>query len=148
MMARGQPYLGAFLLKDSAADADVIESLDQVHDVGVFAQITSVFAPAQGQQGKDGEEEGLTAVLYPHRRIRITSLVKGVAQVEDAPDAKLEGVDTVTVDAVTDAAAVEKPSETPATATEEAVTSQDASAQETAQDAIPTPPASEDGDGA
>ncbi|KAL1691029.1 hypothetical protein GGG16DRAFT_54527 [Schizophyllum commune] len=146
MMARGQPYLGAFLLKDSAADADVIESLDQVHDVGVFAQITSVFAPAQGQQGKDGEEEGLTAVLYPHRRIRITSLVKGVAQVEDAPDAKLGGVDTVTVDAVTDAAAAEKAPETPATATEEAVTSQDASAQETAQDAIPTPPASEDGD--
>ncbi|KAL1758633.1 ATP-dependent protease La [Schizophyllum commune] len=146
MMARGQPYLGAFLLKDSAADADVIESLDQVHDVGVFAQITSVFAPAQGQQGKDGEEEGLTAVLYPHRRIRITSLVKGVAQVEDAPDAKLEGVDTVTVDAVTDAAAAEKAPETPATATEEAVTSQDASAQETTQDAIPTPPASEDGD--
>ncbi|KAL1667394.1 hypothetical protein GGF50DRAFT_124877 [Schizophyllum commune] len=148
MMARGQPYLGAFLLKDSAADADVIESLDQVHDVGVFAQITSVFAPAQGQQGKDGEEEGLTAVLYPHRRIRITSLVKGVAQVEDAPDAKLEGVDTVTVDAVTDAAAAEQPSETPTTATEEAVTAQDASAQETAQDAIPTPPASEDGDDA
>uniref|UniRef100_D8QIQ7 Lon protease homolog, mitochondrial n=1 Tax=Schizophyllum commune (strain H4-8 / FGSC 9210) TaxID=578458 RepID=D8QIQ7_SCHCM len=148
MMARGQPYLGAFLLKDSAADADVIESLDQVHDVGVFAQITSVFAPAQGQQGKDGEEEGLTAVLYPHRRIRITSLVKGVAQVEDAPDAKLEGVDTVTVDAVTDAAAAEKPSEAPATATatEEAVTSQDASGQETTQDAIPTPPASEAGD--
>jgi len=78
-MKRGQPYLGAFLLKQDA-DSDVITDINSVHPVGVFAQITSVFA-AGGKE--DEREEGLTAVLYPHRRIRITSLLKaGTAQVE------------------------------------------------------------------
>jgi ATP-dependent Lon protease len=72
MMRRGQPYLGAFLLKDENTDSDVISDMDSVHPVGVFAQITSVFAAA----GKDDKDEGLTAVLYPHRRIRLTELVK------------------------------------------------------------------------
>lgn len=77
MMRRGQPYLGAFLLKDEHADSDVITDINSVHQVGVFAQITSVFAANTGPGGKDGDqEEGLTAVLYPHRRIKITELVK------------------------------------------------------------------------
>ena len=82
MMRRGQPYLGAFLLKDENADSDIITDADSVHPVGVFAQITSVFT-AQGSK-EDDKEEGLTAVLYPHRRIRLTELVKGgnVAKVE------------------------------------------------------------------
>lgn len=72
MMKRGQPYLGAFLLKDAEADSDIITDVDSIHKVGVFAQITSVF-PAQG--GSKDEPEGLTAVLYPHRRIKITELL-------------------------------------------------------------------------
>lgn len=82
MMRRGQPYLGAFLLKDEQTDSDVITDVNSVHPVGVFAQITSVFTAG----GKDDDkEEGLTAVLYPHRRIRITELVKGgSAKVESA----------------------------------------------------------------
>ncbi|KAJ3918906.1 ATP-dependent protease La [Lentinula edodes] len=96
MMARGQPYLGAFLLREEegkdgqgeALDKDVISSLDEVHEVGVFAQITSVFsanpnptASSEGNKDVDkssGEdtEEYLTAVLYPHRRILITELLK------------------------------------------------------------------------
>ncbi|EMD33884.1 hypothetical protein CERSUDRAFT_117409 [Gelatoporia subvermispora B] len=84
MMRRGQPYLGAFLLKDEHTDSDVIADLDSVHPVGVFAQITSVFTA----QSKDGEhEEGLTAVLYPHRRIRITGLVKGGAATVESAEA-------------------------------------------------------------
>ncbi|KAJ7716972.1 Lon protease C-terminal proteolytic domain-containing protein [Mycena maculata] len=80
MMKRGQPYLGAFLLKDENADSDVITDIDSVHPVGVFAQITSVFT-ATGRE--DEAEEGLTAVLYPHRRIKITELLKaGVVKVE------------------------------------------------------------------
>jgi ATP-dependent Lon protease len=77
MMKRGQPYLGAFLLKDEQADSDVISDINSVHHVGVFAQITSVFS-ATGGAAKDGEEtkeEGLTAVLYPHRRIKLTGFV-------------------------------------------------------------------------
>ncbi|KIY73073.1 ATP-dependent protease La [Cylindrobasidium torrendii FP15055 ss-10] len=92
MMKRGQPYIGAFLLKDENTDSDVITDLDQVHPVGVFAQITSVFS-ANAQDEKD---EGLTAVLYPHRRIRIDQLVKSgsISQAETVPvpgDAPEEG---------------------------------------------------------
>jgi ATP-dependent Lon protease len=68
MMKRGQPYVGAFLFKDEAADMDIIERMEDVHEVGVFAQITSVF-PVHG------EEHSLTAVLYPHRRIKMTALM-------------------------------------------------------------------------
>jgi Lon-like ATP-dependent protease len=81
LLAHGQPYIGAFLLKDSNSDSDVITSMDQVHPVGVFAQITSVFGSTEQQGGKDGEGSGetkpetLTAVLYPHRRIRIDELI-------------------------------------------------------------------------
>ncbi|KAJ7205149.1 ATP-dependent protease La [Mycena haematopus] len=86
MVKRGQPYLGAFLLKDETTDSDVITDVDSVHPVGVFAQITSVFTAAGGADGE--AEEGLTAVLYPHRRVVITELLKaGVAKVESvAPE--------------------------------------------------------------
>lgn len=65
---RGQPYVGAFLFKDENEDDDVIRNADDVYDVGVFAQITSAF-PIHGQEG------ALTAILYPHRRIKLSSLV-------------------------------------------------------------------------
>ncbi|KAI9761080.1 MAG: ATP-dependent Lon protease pim1 [Chaenotheca gracillima] len=67
-MKRGQPYIGAFLFKDENADQDVIEKMDDVHPVGVFAQATSAF-PVHG------EENAVTVVLYPHRRIRMTTLI-------------------------------------------------------------------------
>jgi Lon-like ATP-dependent protease len=65
----GQPYLGAFLLKDENTDSDIITDISSVHEVGVFAQITSVFAAV----GRGEDEEGLKAVLY---RMKITELVK------------------------------------------------------------------------
>lgn len=68
MMKRGQPYVGAFLFKDDNADEDVIRSADDVYDTGVFAQITSAF-PVHGEQNS------LTAILYPHRRIKISTLI-------------------------------------------------------------------------
>ena len=96
-LKRGQPYIGAFLLKDEEEDADIITDLSKVHNVGVFAQVTSVF-PVQGaaqagssgkKDGKDGEkseeEEGITAVLYPHRRIRIDELLTPTGETIPAP---------------------------------------------------------------
>ena len=68
MMRRGQPYVGAFLFKDESSDKDVIENMEDVHDVGVFAQVTSAFPV-------NGEESSLTAVLYPHRRIKMSRLI-------------------------------------------------------------------------
>ncbi|CUS14803.1 unnamed protein product [Tuber aestivum] len=78
MMKRGQPYIGAFLFKDENADRDTIERTDEVHEVGVFAQITSAF-PVHG------EDSSLTAVLYPHRRIRISNLLP-----QDKSEPKIE----------------------------------------------------------
>ncbi|CAK7563710.1 MAG: ATP-dependent Lon protease pim1 [Sporothrix epigloea] len=69
MIKRGQPYVGAFLFKDENADDDIIHNADEVHDVGVFAQITSAF-PLHGEGAT-----GLTAILYPHRRIRLSTLI-------------------------------------------------------------------------
>ncbi|KAJ9095369.1 ATP-dependent Lon protease pim1 [Naganishia cerealis] len=88
LLQRGQPYIGAFLLKDSDSDSDVITSPDQVYPVGVFAQITSVFGSSDNPAGTphgqlaaesegDKKPETLTAVLYPHRRIRIDELLTG-----------------------------------------------------------------------
>ena len=113
LLAHGQPYIGAFLFKDPDSDADVITSMDQVHPVGVFAQITSSFESTdkrgldkhkekgdkgnskkgglEGKDGKDGEDakneeqKSLTVVLYPHRRIRIDELVRASPTGESVP---------------------------------------------------------------
>ncbi|CAE6448583.1 unnamed protein product [Rhizoctonia solani] len=103
MMKRGQPYLGAFLLKDENADSDIITDIDSVHQVGVFAQITSVFPASKGEAaGKDEtQEESLTAVLYPHRRIRITDLI--TPAVESISTATIEEVPSTTEPTESDA---------------------------------------------
>jgi ATP-dependent Lon protease len=80
---RGQPYVGAFLFKDENQDDDVIRNVDDVYDVGVFAQITSAF-PIHGQEG------ALTAILYPHRRIKLSSLVSPTPQDVKKAEAKVE----------------------------------------------------------
>ncbi|KAI2635250.1 lon protease [Xylaria nigripes] len=87
MIKRGQPYVGAFLFKDENADEDVIRDPADVYDTGVFAQITSAF-PVHGEQNS------LTAILYPHRRIKLSALVppfhpdqkKAEPEPEDVPD--------------------------------------------------------------
>ncbi|KAI0489731.1 lon protease [Xylaria cf. heliscus] len=72
MIKRGQPYVGAFLFKDENADEDVIRDPSEVYDTGVFAQITSAF-PVHGEQNS------LTAILYPHRRIKLSTLIPPAA---------------------------------------------------------------------
>lgn len=70
MLDRQQPYVGAFMLKDSERDTDVIENIDDVYKVGVLAQITSAFPSKDEKTGK----ETMTALLYPHRRIELDDL--------------------------------------------------------------------------
>jgi ATP-dependent Lon protease len=93
MIKRGQPYVGAFLFKDESADKDVIEKIEDVHDVGVFAQITSVF-PIQG------DDAALTAVLYPHRRIRMTTLRPPTGDAQNA-DQQAEEISAPTTAEIT-----------------------------------------------
>ncbi|KAL0094519.1 ATP-dependent protease La [Phycomyces blakesleeanus] len=121
LLKRGQPYIGAFLLKDEKLDVDTITSIDQIHPVGVFAQITSVFPASAGKDGK--EDGGLTAVLYPHRRIKMTELLPmmnkhSTATVKPSPTEQIAGVEHPAVEpAAVEPAAVEPllrtPEETP-----------------------------------
>jgi Lon-like ATP-dependent protease len=84
-MKMGQPYIGAFLLKDENADIDVIEKMEDVYEVGTFCQITSAFTV-------QGEEASMTAVLYPHRRIRMSSLLPPGRKDQQVAEAKIEPV--------------------------------------------------------
>jgi Lon-like ATP-dependent protease len=83
-----------------------MDSLDEVYDVGVFCQVTSVFpavpaksdSPPSPGSSKDKDtaiappqEEALTAVLYPHPRIKITELVKAGPGGEQQQAAGFEG---------------------------------------------------------
>ncbi|KAJ1563597.1 ATP-dependent Lon protease pim1, partial [Cladochytrium tenue] len=69
LVDRRQPYLGVFLAKDDNSELDIVTSPDQVHPVGVFAQISNIYP-----SGPDNN--ALTVLLYPHRRIKMTDLVK------------------------------------------------------------------------
>lgn len=90
-MKMGQPYIGAFLLKDENADIDVIEKMEDVYDVGTFCQITSAFTV-------QGEQPSMTAVLYPHRRIKMTSLLPpNKSEGKDIPTAEVAATEPVEV---------------------------------------------------
>lgn len=69
LLKRGQSYVGAFLLKDPESSQDVINDPSEVYDVGTFCQITGAFPAGHG------EDKALQAVLYPHRRIKLTELL-------------------------------------------------------------------------
>lgn len=69
LLKKGQSYVGAFLLKDPESSKDVIDNLDEVYDVGTFCQITGAFNAGHG------DDKALQAVLYPHRRIKLTKLM-------------------------------------------------------------------------
>lgn len=57
--------VGVFLLKDSKKDTDVITSLDEIYDTGVYARIGAFF------ENQDG---AATVILYPIHRIKIGEL--------------------------------------------------------------------------
>lgn len=71
MLRRGQPWIGIFLQNDETRPLnDQISALPEIKRVGVFAQVVNIF------QSSNGAEGGFTAIVYPHRRIRATDVVK------------------------------------------------------------------------
>ncbi|POS87686.1 ATP-dependent protease La, partial [Erysiphe pulchra] len=68
LLKRGQPYIGAFVFKDENSEGDIIENINDVYETGIFAQITGAYT-------NNGEGGGVTAIFYPHRRVKITSLM-------------------------------------------------------------------------
>ena len=95
LLKRGQSYVGAFLLKDQESSQDVINDLSEVYDVGTFCQITGAFPAGHG------EDRALQAVLYPHRRIKLSELMPPNRAPPGAPEP-----------AATEHAAVERPQPT------------------------------------
>ena len=97
MLDRQQPYVGAFMIKNPDIDTDVIEDINDVYNVGVLAQITSAFPGRDEATGK----ETMTALLYPHRRIRIDELIppsketQPVPTIEEILDGESEGESSV-----------------------------------------------------
>lgn len=95
LMKRGQSYVGAFLLKDQDSSQDVINDPSEVYDVGTFCQITGAFPAGHGP------EKALQAVLYPHRRIKLSELTPPTRGPPDAPEPVIEEVSAAqaTIDA-------------------------------------------------
>ena len=57
------------MTKNDEASFDVLRDASQVHDVGVFAQITNIY------ESGAPDSPSLTVVVFPHRRIKITGVV-------------------------------------------------------------------------
>ncbi|KAF3767669.1 ATP-dependent protease La [Cryphonectria parasitica EP155] len=124
MIKRGQPYVGAFLFKDENADEDVIHNVDDVYDTGVFAQITSAF-PVHGEQNS------LTAILYPHRRIKLSTLIPPGQADAKKSDAEVPTPEPIPPKAAEeDAAASDKKGDVVASFEESAVASKSEGSQE------------------
>ncbi|GMM53997.1 ATP-dependent Lon protease [Maudiozyma humilis] len=111
MLDRQQPYIGAFMHKDSSIDTDVIESMDDVHPVGVLAQITSAFPSKDDKTGA----ETMTALLYPHRRIKIDELIPPNRDAAEAPKKDIK-IEDIVVEKIVEPAESEKEGETDAVA--------------------------------
>ncbi|KAF2201866.1 ATP-dependent protease La [Delitschia confertaspora ATCC 74209] len=98
MVKRGQPYIGAFLLKDDEVDKDVIDDPSEVYEVGTFCQVTSAFPV-----GPD-DNFAMTCVLYPHRRIKMTGLkppntTENGVEPTNTEDATAVGAETLATEA-------------------------------------------------
>lgn len=103
LLKRGQSYVGAFLLKDQESSQDVINDPSEVYDVGTFCQVTGAFP------GGHGENASLQAVLYPHRRIKLSELIPPNKGQPDATSFEPPQAAEATLEDVKDAEAPAKP---------------------------------------
>lgn len=76
-LKKGKPYVGLFLAtkdedhsvpgeQSEGKSEDVISNLNEIHKTGVFAQVINIIPMPS---------DGMTAIVYPHRRIRATELL-------------------------------------------------------------------------
>ena len=70
-----QPYCGIFLKKNEQDDSEIVNNVDDVHNVGVFAQIHEM----------QDLGDRLRLVVMAHRRIKITG------QILDSEEDRLKG---------------------------------------------------------
>eukprot|EP00158_Paraphelidium_tribonemae_P006995 Partr_v1_DN28064_c2_g1_i2_m57226 putative ATP-dependent serine protease that mediates the selective degradation of misfolded, unassembled or oxidatively damaged polypeptides as well as certain short-lived regulatory proteins in the mitochondrial matrix. May also have a chaperone function in the assembly of inner membrane protein complexes. Participates in the regulation of mitochondrial gene expression and in the maintenance of the integrity of the mitochondrial genome. Binds to mitochondrial DN len=81
LLASGEPYIGAFMTRDDERDVDTVSDLKDIHRVGVFAQLLR----ADDVTDTAGMEGAVTATIFPHRRVRIESLLSPSGLSGDSP---------------------------------------------------------------
>ncbi|KAJ2493472.1 ATP-dependent Lon protease pim1 [Coemansia sp. RSA 2050] len=69
LVERGEPYLATFMLKNDERDVDAIRDMDEVHEIGVFSRIMSIYV------SPNPEDKHLTVALYPWRRVRMKRIL-------------------------------------------------------------------------
>ncbi|KAJ2801170.1 ATP-dependent Lon protease pim1, partial [Coemansia helicoidea] len=69
LVERGEPYVATFMLRNDDKDVDSIKSTDEVHDIGVFSRIMSIYV------SPNPEDKHLTVALYPWRRVRMKRIL-------------------------------------------------------------------------
>ncbi|KAJ2629536.1 ATP-dependent Lon protease pim1 [Coemansia sp. RSA 1290] len=92
LVERGEPYVATFMLKDDDKDVDTIKSTNEVHDIGVFSRIMSIYV------SPNPEDKHLTVALYPWRRVRM----KRILSSKDKADKESESRKSEPADAEVD----------------------------------------------
>ncbi|KAJ1814729.1 ATP-dependent Lon protease pim1, partial [Coemansia sp. RSA 2598] len=77
LVERGEPYVATFMLKDDEKDVDSIKNTNEVHEIGVFSRIMSIYV------SPNPEDKHLTVALYPWRRVRMKRILDSPAANED-----------------------------------------------------------------
>ncbi|KAJ2832996.1 ATP-dependent Lon protease pim1 [Coemansia erecta] len=93
LVERGEPYVATFMLKDDDKDVDTIKSMDEVHEVGVFSRIMSIYV------SPNPEDKHLTVALYPWRRVRMKRILDGKAAKTDKALAESDAKESSSVSA-------------------------------------------------
>ncbi|KAJ2854850.1 ATP-dependent Lon protease pim1, partial [Coemansia erecta] len=70
LVERGEPYVATFMLKNDDKDVDSIKDMDEIHQIGVFSRIMSIYV------SPNPEDKHLTVALYPWRRVRMKRILK------------------------------------------------------------------------
>ncbi|KAJ2080399.1 ATP-dependent Lon protease pim1 [Coemansia sp. RSA 988] len=92
LVERGEPYVATFMLKNDEQDVDSIKDMDEVHDIGVFSRIMSIYV------SPNPEDKHLTVALYPWRRVRMKRILekKSDAAADDSASSSEKGGDLQT----------------------------------------------------
>ncbi|KAJ2702787.1 ATP-dependent Lon protease pim1 [Coemansia sp. IMI 203386] len=78
LVERGEPYVATFMLKDDEKDVDSIKSPSEVHEIGVFSRIMSIYV------SPNPEDKHLTVALYPWRRVRMKRILQSPETKDDS----------------------------------------------------------------
>lgn len=73
---QNHPYIGAFLVQDPNFKGDLVSAKNEIHEIGVLAEIRSII-------DADFRGSGVTIVVYPHERIRVKNVMSNVEQMID-----------------------------------------------------------------